>query len=55
MQQSKEYMRKKRRLNREKNENLLKGNYELIYPIVSYHEEDKIREKISQLEHLREK
>lgn len=55
MQQSKEYTRKKKRLIREKHERLLKGNFDLIYPIVSYHEEDKIREKISQLEHQREK
>ena len=55
MQQSKEYTRKKKRLIREKHERLLKGNFDLIYPVVSYHEEDKIREKISQLEHQREK
>jgi hypothetical protein len=42
-----EHMRKKKRLTRERNEHFLKGNYELIYPLVSYFEEDRIRESIS--------
>lgn len=49
MQLSKEHMRRKKRLARERNESRLKGNYELIYPLVSYFEEEKIREKMEQL------
>ena len=52
MQQSKEHMRKKKRLLREKHELELQGNFELIYPVVSYNEEDKIRDRIAQLEQL---
>jgi len=47
MQQSKDYLKKKKRLARERNEFRLKGGYELIYPIVSYYEEDKIKERIT--------
>jgi len=47
MQQSKDYLKKKKRLARERNEFRLKGGYDLIYPILSYYEEYKIRERIT--------
>lgn len=49
MQEAKEFMRKKKRLIREKHEIGLQGQFELIYPIVSYFEEDKINETIELL------
>jgi hypothetical protein len=45
--QDKNDIRKKKRLLREKNEAKLCGNYDLVYPIVSYAEEDMIRDRIA--------
>ena len=46
MQVSKEDLRKKKRLLREKHEREFQGDYDLIYPVVSYMEEEMIKEKI---------
>ena len=43
--QSKENLVVKKRLIRERNEKALKGGYELIYPYISYEEEEKVRER----------
>ena len=37
----------KKRLMREKKEKTLKGGYELVYPFVSYAEEEKIKERVA--------
>ena len=42
-------MRKEKRLQREKHEAKLCGDYELVYPLVSYKEEEAIRERIAEL------
>ena len=47
--QSKQDLIIKKRLMREKNELAVCGGYDLIYPFVSYEEEEKIREKVAQL------
>ena len=39
----------KKRLIRERNERALKGGYELIYPFVSYEEEQMINNKVAVL------
>lgn len=44
LQEEKEQLRKKKMLQREKHEAELKGDYVLIYPLVSYEEELKITE-----------
>ena len=43
-------MRKKKRLARERQEAGLNGNFELVYPTVSYKEEEAIKERISELQ-----
>ena len=45
--QSKQDLIIKKRLLREKNEGATCGGYELIYPFISYEEEEKIREKVA--------
>ena len=47
--QSKQDLILKKRLLREKNEAALCGGYELIYPFVSYEEEEQINKQVSQL------
>lgn len=49
-QQSKQDMIIKKRLLREKNERALCGGYELIYPFVTYEDEEKIKERVTQLQ-----
>ena len=39
----------KKRLLREKKEQTLKGGYQLIYPFISYAEEEKIKERVATL------
>jgi hypothetical protein len=41
------------RLRRERDENKLKGNFELIYPLVSYYEELKVKERIAVLDSVK--
>ena len=48
-QQSKENLVAKKRLIRERNEKALKGGYELIFPYITYEEEEKVRERTEQL------
>ena len=48
-QQSKQDMIIKKRLLREKQEMQLKGGYNLIYPFVTYEEEELIKEKVASL------
>ena len=47
--QSKQDLLIKKRLIREKTEKALCGGYELIYPFVTYEEEEKIKEKVAVL------
>ena len=47
--QSKHDKINKKRLVREKNEKALCGGYELIYPFVTYEEEDIIKDKVTHL------
>ena len=47
--QAKDDLLIKKRLIREKNERALCGGYELIYPFVSYEEEERIKDKINVL------
>ena len=49
VQHNKEEILKKKRLLREKHEAELCGNYELVYPIVSYKEEEAIKNRIYEL------
>lgn len=51
----KDFLRKKKRLQRERQEHFFKGDFELIYPVVSYYEEDRIRERIQQISERNEK
>ena len=44
--QAKDDLQIKKRLIREKNEKALCGGYELIYPFVTYEEEERIKEKV---------
>ena len=46
-QQMKQDMIIKKRLMREKKEKTLKGGYELVYPCISYAEEEKIKERVA--------
>ena len=50
-QQAKEEHIIKKRLLREKAEKALCGGYELVYPFVTYAEEERIRLKVTQLKH----
>ena len=49
-QQSKQELIIKKRLLREKNERALQGGYELIYPFVTYEEEEQIKQRVAQLQ-----
>lgn len=49
-QQSKQELIIKKRLLREQNERALQGGYELIYPFVTYKEEETIKQKVAQLQ-----
>ena len=47
--QSKQDLIIKKRMLREKNEDALKGGYQLVYPFVSYEEEEQIKNKVQVL------
>jgi hypothetical protein len=55
MLEEREETRKRKMLHREKVEQDLKGNYTLIYPLVSYFEEFEILEKIKVKEEAEQK